>query len=289
MAAAGSDMKRVHISGDTYYVPGITNVCLYRDYMIDPSNNENVDWDHPPEVKYALVSHLHTDHFWNGAKMRAAGAKVYAPRCERSAIENTDINVNGNFCWAVPPEGMRPWYFTSVSCPVDGAIDELDMPLKVVPLPGHTQWQVGFLTPDNVLAAADAIVTKKVWDTKRIVYYTSPDDARRSLEYIRDCGADYVIPSHCSLLSKDEAAELAEVNLKGIDMLEEAVLKVLGREERTTEEMVSGTGCALKIRDDFTMNIVVETTVRAFLFMLSRQNRVRYQLRQHKVYWQAVS
>jgi glyoxylase-like metal-dependent hydrolase (beta-lactamase superfamily II) len=159
---------------------------------------------------------------------------------------------------------MRPWYFTSVSCPVDGAIDELDMPLEVVPLPGHTQWQVGFLTPDNVLAAADAIVTKKVWDTKRIVYYTSPDDARRSLEYIRDCGADYVIPSHCSLLSKDEAAGLAEVNLKGIDMLEEAVLKVLGREERTTEEMVSGTGCALKIRDDFTMNIVVETTVRAF-------------------------
>ena len=76
-------LKPVKVTGDTFYIPGITNVCLYKDYLIDPSNNENVDWDSPMPVKTALISHCHTDHFWNGAKLHARGVKTYAP--EKSA------------------------------------------------------------------------------------------------------------------------------------------------------------------------------------------------------------
>ncbi len=280
-------MKPVKVTGDTFYIPGITNVCLYKDYLIDPSNNENVDWDSPPAVKTALISHCHTDHFWNGAKLHARGVKTYAPREERSMIENTAVNTNGNFCWAVPPESMLPWYFRKVCCPVDDTLDKLKSPLKVVPLPGHTQWQCGFWTPDGVFYVADSMVTKKVWDNKRIVYYTNVPDARKTLETIINSKADFVIPSHGDLLTKDMAVELAEINLKGIDMLEETVIALLGREERTTEEMVSLVGRKLNIRDDFSMNIVCETTVRSFLFMLNQRNQAGYELRGHKIYWKS--
>lgn len=281
-------MKRVRIAGDTFYYPGITNVCLYRDCMVDPGNNENLDWDNPPYVRTAVISHMHTDHFWNGAKIRAHGGRIYAPRHERSAIEDTAVNTNGNFCWAVPPESMLPWFFTKLSCPVDGTLDEMDSLLTVFPLPGHTQWQCGFVTPDRVLIAADAIVTKKVWDTKKIVYYTSISDARRSLQSIIDADVDWVLPSHCELLSKERAIELAEVNLTGIDKLEEIVRSRLGREELTTEEMVSRVAMELKMREDFNMHIVAETTVRSFLYMLCGRGDVGYELRDHKVYWKAL-
>ena len=160
-------------------------------------------------------------------------------------------------------------------------------PIKVIPLPGHSQWQCGFWTPDGVFYVADSMVTKKVWDTKHIVYYTSVPDARKSLESIINSKADFVLPSHGDLLKKDAAVELAEVNLKGIDMLEETVIAILGREERTTEEMVSLVGRKLSIRDDFSMHIVCETTVRSFLYMLNQRNEAGYELRGHKVYWKA--
>ncbi|CAJ37167.1 MBL fold metallo-hydrolase [Methanocella arvoryzae] len=280
-------MKPVHVAGETFYIPGITNVCLYKDYILDPSNNENVDWDSPLPVKTALISHCHTDHFWNGAKLHARGVKIYAPREERSMIENTAVNTNGNFCWAVPPESMLPWYFRKICCPVDDTLDRLVSPIKVVPLPGHSQWQCGFLTPDGVFYVADSMVTKKVWDTKHIVYYTSVPDARKSLETIIRSKAEFVLPSHGVLLNRDQAVELAEVNLKGIDMLEEAVIAILGREERTVEEMVSLVGRKLGIRDDFSMHIVCETTVRSMLYMLNRRKEADYELRGHKVYWKA--
>lgn len=280
-------MEPANISGDTCYVPGITNVLFYKDCLVDPGNCENIDWDNPPRVRLAAITHLHSDHFWNGAKLHSAGTKIYASRSERSAIENTDVNTNGSFCLAVPPQSMLSWFFKKVCCPVDGIIEELQWPLEAIPLPGHTQWQFGFMTPDGVLAAADALIAKKVWDTKKIVFYTSPADARRSLIHILDSGADYIMPAHGDLLNKDQAADLVAVNLRGIDMLEDLVLESLGKDERTTEEMVSSVACTLKMRDDFTMHSIAETTVRAFLHMLNEENRVRYELRGHKVYWQA--
>ena len=279
-------MKPVKITGDTCYVPGITNVMIYKDVMVDPSNNENIDWDNIDGFGSAFITHGHTDHFWNGAKLRSKGTKIYAPRDERGFIENTELNTNGIFCWAKPPDSMLPWFFKGNPCPVDGTIESLeDMPLKAVPLPGHTQWQVGYMTPDGVLMVSDAVVTEKIWETKRMVYYTSPMLARDTLEYIMDSDAEWILPSHGELMSKDDAIELCEVNLHGIRSIEKAVVEVLGRGESSTEDMVYGVAMKLKVRNDFSMHLIAETTVRSFLHMLYNRGVVDYRLIDHKVLW----
>jgi len=282
------------ISGDTYYVPGTTNVCIYGDYVVDPGKNENVDWEHPEtsfgrKVSIALVSHGHNDHFWNAANLRGKGVKVFSPRGERPMIEDIDVHMNAFFLGVKPPEGMRPWYFKGTPCPIDGVVEELDMPLKTVPLPGHTEWQTGFMTPDGVLLAVDAIVDKKMWETKGIVYHTSIPDVRRSLNVIMDSDAEFVLPSHTSLLTSDEAVELAEINLKGIDRLEHIVLDSLDREGVSTEETVSRVCLALKLKENFTMHLVGETTVRAFLHDLFERKAVDYELKGHKVLWRKTN
>ena len=282
------------VSGDTYYVPGTTNVCIYGDYVIDPGKNENVDWDHPEvsfgrKVSVALITHGHNDHFWHAADLRGKGVRICSPREERPMIENIDVHMNAFFLGVRPPEGMRPWYFKGTPCPVDVTVEELDMPLKAVPLPGHTEWQTGFMTPDGVLLAADAIVDKKIWDSKGIVYYTGMSDVRRSLHAIMDSDAEWVLPAHTPLLTKDDAMELAEINLKGIDRLERIVLDSLDREGVTTEEAVSRVCLELKLKENFTMHLVGETTVRAFLHDLFERKAVDYELKGHKVLWRKTS
>jgi glyoxylase-like metal-dependent hydrolase (beta-lactamase superfamily II) len=283
-------MKLVHITGDTFYVPGITNIGVYQDYVIDPGKNENVDWERPEtsfgrKFAVALVTHGHNDHFWHAADVRDRGARVYAPRDERPMIENIDVHMNGFFLGVRPPEGMKPWYFKGTPCPVDGAVEDLSMPLTAVPMTGHTNWQQGFMTPDGVLMPADAIVDKKVWDLKGIVYYTSIPDARRSLKAIMDTTAEFVLPSHTPLLNKDEAIALAEINLRGLDRLEGIVMDSLDHEGVSTEEAVSRVCLALKLKEDFNMHLVGETTVRAFLHDMYERKAVDYELTGHKVLW----
>jgi len=283
-------LKLVKITGDTFYIPGMTNIGVYKDYVIDPGKNENVDWERPEtsfgrKVPFALITHAHNDHFWHAADLRNKGTKIYAPRGERPMIENIDIHTNTFFFGVKPPEGMKPWYFKGTPCIIDGLTEELDSPLKAIPLNGHTDWQVGFMTPDGVLMAGDAIVARKVWENPGIVYYTNIPDARRTLKYLMDCDADFVMPSHTEVLTREEATKLAQANLDGLDHLEHIILDVVDKEGISIEETVSRVCIALKMRDEFSVHLVGETTVRAFLHALYGEGIVDYELTGHKVLW----
>jgi glyoxylase-like metal-dependent hydrolase (beta-lactamase superfamily II) len=283
-------MKLVKLCGDTYYVPGLTNIGVYGDYVIDPGKNENVDWEKPEvsfgrAIRYALITHGHNDHFWHASDLRNRGAKVYAPAGERPMIESIDIHVNGFFLWVKPPEGMKPWYFRGTPCPVDGPVEEPDMPLKIVPLPGHTDWQAGYMTPDGVLMAGDALAAKKAWEKAFIVYNTSVPLTRRTLKELMDTDADMVLPSHTEPLTREETVELAEANLKGLDRVENAVLNAISGSGLSTEEVVSKVCLGFKLREDFNVQLVAETVVRSFLYSLYDDGSVDYELKGHKVLW----
>jgi glyoxylase-like metal-dependent hydrolase (beta-lactamase superfamily II) len=285
-------MKLVHIAGDTFYVPGMTNVCIYKDYVIDPGKNRHVDWARPEAsfgrpISRALVTHAHEDHFWHAGDLRDKGTAIYAPSGERAMIEDIAIHTNGFFLWVKPPEEMKPWYFRGRSCPVDGTVEGLEMPLKVVPLPGHTDAQAGYLTPDGVLVAADSMVAKDVWDTTGIFYFTDVPETRRTLKGIMDntAGADWVLPTHTELLTPGQAAELAEVNMRGLDRLERLVLDAAGQKGASTEAVTTRVCLALDMKDEFSVHLVGETIVRAFLHSLYEAGAIDYELKGHQVLW----
>jgi glyoxylase-like metal-dependent hydrolase (beta-lactamase superfamily II) len=283
-------LKLVHVAGDTYYVPGLTNVGVYKDYVIDPGKNERVDWARPAasfgrKISAALITHGHNDHFWHASDLQTRGTKVYAPRDERPMVENIDVHMNGFFLWARPPEGMKPWYFRGTPCRLDGIVEGLDMPLKVIPLEGHTDWHTGYMTPDGVLMAGDSIVDKKVWETTGIVYNTNIPRTRQTLREIMDTDADFVVPAHARAVSKDEAVEQAEGNLQGLDRLEHIILDSLDKQGVSTEDIVCRVSHVLSLRDVFNDYLVCETVVRAFLFALEKDGVVDYELKGHRVLW----
>jgi glyoxylase-like metal-dependent hydrolase (beta-lactamase superfamily II) len=200
-------------------------------------------------------------------------------------IESIDIHVNGFFSWVKPPDGMKPWYFRGKPCPVDGPVEGLEMPLKIIPLPGHTDWQAGYMTPDGVLMAGDALAAKKAWEKAGIVYNTNILQTRLTLLSLMNTDADKVLPAHTELLNREEAMELAEINLRGLDREESAVLDALDKDGCSTEAIVSTVCQAFKLKDEFNVHLVGETVVRAFLHSLYEEGTVDYELKGHRVMW----
>jgi glyoxylase-like metal-dependent hydrolase (beta-lactamase superfamily II) len=286
-------MKLANIHGDTYYVPGKTNVGVYNNYVIDPGKNDDVEWAHPNaffgrKITAALITHGHDDHFWHASALRSQGIHIYAPKGERAMIEDLDVHTNGFFLWVKPPEGMKPWYFRAERCPLDGFVEDLDMPLEIVPLPGHTDFQSGFMTPDGVLFAGDALVAKEQWDSKGIFYFTNVNETRATLKRLLDTDADWVLPTHVAPLTGEQASELAGVNLEGLDRLERVILGCMDKDGLSTETITSKACVALKMKDEFSIHLTGETTVRAFLHALYEAKVVDYELKDHRVLWRIV-
>ncbi len=283
-------MKLVRIAGDTYFVPGLTNVGVYGEYAIDPGKNERIDWADPERafgrrLSYAVITHGHHDHFWHAADLRGKGARIYAPRGEVPRIEDISVLADGFFQWVRPPEGMKPWYFKGNPCKVDGFVEGVEMPLKAVPLPGHTDRHTGYVTPDGVLLAGDAIASKDAWEKAGIVYNTDIPRTRRTLKGIMDMDIDWVLPAHAGPLSREEAAEAAEANLRGIDRLERLVVEVVDGSGVSTEDAICGVSRKLELEGTFNVHLVAQTVVRAMLHSLYEEGVVGYELKGHKVLW----
>jgi hypothetical protein len=89
-------------------------------------------------------------------------------------------------------------------------------------------------------------------------------------------------------MTGEQASELAEINLEGLDRLERVILDCVDKNGVSTESIVSRACGALKMKDEFSIHLTGETTVRAFLHALYEAGAVDYELKEHRVLWRIV-
>ncbi len=129
--------EAVHIAGDTWYLPGLTNAGLVGSLGIDTGPDEAA-YDGVTLDELA-ITHGHADHFAAAAVLRERGARVYAARDDASLIENPEVNIRGMFSWAKPGDLLVTRLFRGDPCEVDGYLEDWDDPrARPIPLPGHT-------------------------------------------------------------------------------------------------------------------------------------------------------
>jgi hypothetical protein len=274
-------MKLVCIAGDTFYVPGMTNVVVHKDYLIDPGKNDKVDWHRPEntfgrKIAYALITHCHDDHFWHAADMRASGA-LHLRSGHRTAADRRPGH---------PHEGLLH-------------VGQATRGDETLVFPGHALpgrrrgGRAGHAARDRPDAGPhertrrvpDAVVAKDIWETAGVFYFTDIPDTRRTLKSLLDTDADWVLSTHTQLLTKEEAVELADVNLKGLDWPEALIIDAVGKDGSSTETIVSKLCQALNMKEEFSAHLVGETATRAFLHALYESNVIDYELKGHKVLW----
>lgn len=156
-------------------------------------------------VKAVMCTHLHEDHIANNDLLVARyGARIYASAPDISELQSRD----------------------SVSYPVsaiDGA-DALDLEgasIRLLPLPGHTEGQLAYVTPDGVCCVGDAIMTRKPLERAKIPYMDDVDGSMVSMEALRQTDYPFYIIAHKGVVRKEELSALIDRNIqKELDLYE---------------------------------------------------------------------
>jgi glyoxylase-like metal-dependent hydrolase (beta-lactamase superfamily II) len=181
-------MQLTQLNGQTWVIQGGANigVIAYEDrcLIIDSGMDKDAGRDILNQVKKLgltpgalLVTHAHADHF-GGAQylVRQTGLKVYATRVEAAVMSGPILEPLYLFSGAQPPRELQHKFLLAKPCLVDTVLEGNEqaidhIPLRVIPLPGHSIEQVGVAFGDTFFVG-DAFLTPEILDKHRIPFYS---------------------------------------------------------------------------------------------------------------------
>ncbi len=264
----------------TYLLKGSPSTLFYKSqdkvYIVDPGHGKKRVKQLEKAVRelggepVAIVTHFHSDHLavlYQGFEPR----RVLAPRLDLPMIWNGRMRLHYTFGY--PFNGDEEYLlFKAGSVPGAEELDEsIVAPLEIVALPGHTPGQIGVLTPDGVLYAADSIFGSKVLDTYAVPYHADPCTARATLEEIRTIAPklSFLVPSHGPVVSGQDIEAMIDANIKRIDDAWSTIRAILEEKGRATvgelaHELIRKYGSEGSETKPG-LAILVETAVRGFL------------------------
>jgi glyoxylase-like metal-dependent hydrolase (beta-lactamase superfamily II) len=272
--------------GGTLVFPGITNSGWVSGALVDTGPDAAAYADRP--VMHVLITHGHADHFSAAAELRLAGARIVAPREEASLVENPEVNIRGMFSWARPSDEMVTKMFRGEGVVVDQFSDEWrGYGIEVVPLPGHTLGQCGYLTDDGVLFTGDALYERGLWDRHPLPYAIDPGLVRSSLRTIDSLPLDWVVPGHgaAPIPRADVGGHIAHHIARMDDV--SAFLVALLREPQTTEQAIAAVSRHVGLSEIPAQYWLAVTTVKGYLSDLVREGLVAFSVREHAGLWSA--
>jgi glyoxylase-like metal-dependent hydrolase (beta-lactamase superfamily II) len=275
----------IHLVGDTWYVPGLTNCGYMLGLLVDTGTDEAAYVSVP--VDQLIVTHGHADHFACAATVRSAGAQVWAARDDASLVENPDINIRGMFSWAKPSDMLVTKLFRGDPCEVDAYLETWDDPRAVaVPLPGHTLGHTGVLTSDGVLFSGDALYLEDLWERHALPYAIDPAMVAASLARIRELDFEWLVPAHGRPVTRTEADRHIDFHLAQIRDIEEFLRSAL-RTPRTTEEAIALVSAERGLSDNPAQYWLAVTTVKGYLGGLLGRGEIEFYVSDHAGWWHA--
>lgn len=282
-----SPLGAQHISGDTYFIGGVTNSGFVAGLVVDTGPDESAY--EGAVVDTLAITHGHADHFACGAALRDRGAKVMAGRDDAALVENPDINIRGMFSWAKPTDTLVTRLFRGTPCPVDVEVSAWsDERARAIPLPGHTLGHTGLVTADRVLFTGDALYQRELWERHPLPYAIDPSMVAQSIETIRALDFDWLVPGHGELVDRATAEIDIDFHLAQIRAVEELLLTSL-RKPHTTEEAVALVSAKRGLSENPAGYWLAVTTVKGYLGNLLERGLLEFSVENHAGVWRTAS
>lgn len=286
------------------YVPGGVNIGVIRlddkqVLLVDTGLNDStarkvLRWIKEAidsDVVGVLTTHGHADHFGAHAfVVKRTGARIFAPEHDAAVIRNPLLQPIFLFGGADPMDTLRTKFLLAEASPVDeilhaGSQRIMGAEVEVVPLPGHSMNQVGFLV-DGVFFCADVVFPAAAIEKYRIPYLYGLTDHLASLEYGRSIACNVVIPGHGPAEQSYEGPY--ERNREVIDRVLLAMLDVL-------DGSLSGDAVAAAVyrkldvpMKDHAGYFLLRPTISAYLSHLHRQGEVELDIEGGAALWRRV-
>jgi glyoxylase-like metal-dependent hydrolase (beta-lactamase superfamily II) len=282
----GSPRGPIHIAGDTFCIPGLTNSGIIEGLVID--TGPDVAAYDGARIDALAITHGHADHFSCGAALRNRGAVVVTARDDAALVENPDINIRGMFSWAKPGDMLVTKLFQGTPCPVDTEVERWTDPrATAVPLPGHTLGHTGYLTRDGVLFTGDALYQRALWTRHPLPYAIDPDMVALSLETIRSLDFEWLVPGHGELSDRATAEADIDFHRSQIDAVKELLLTEL-RAPHTTEEAIALVSARRGLTSNPAGYWLAVTTVKGYLGNLLGAGLLEFAVENHTGMWRSA-
>jgi glyoxylase-like metal-dependent hydrolase (beta-lactamase superfamily II) len=284
------DLELKLLVGSTYVAQGPTNVGVFasegKAVLIDSGNEDDAGRKilracgaAGLEVSCIANTHSNADHCGANAFVQArTNCRIAAPRIETSFIESPSLEPA--FLWGgFPLPALRNKFLVAKSSRVS---DFLEPPclvpgtgIEVLPLPGHYVGMVGYLTPDRVFFAADAMASAAILEKYKYYYVYDVAAHVATLDAIASMDADWFVPSHAEP-TRDGGA-LAAINKAKIFEVGERILDLcgsFGSGPTTPDALIAGLAASYGLELNHTQYALLGSTLRSYVAWLADRSLV---------------
>jgi len=296
-------MELKKLRGRTYYIPGATNVGVYRyrnglctlvdTGLYNATGRKIIDVleDNNLKVKYIINTHAHPDHFGanNFIKEKYPGAFIAASGKERIFMENCLLE-QIVFYGASPMPGLSTRILKAHDTEVDievseGVIELENKKFEIILLEGHTIGQIGVATEDSVLFCGDSFFSEDKMEKYPFPFVFDVGAHLKTLEFLLDTNYECYMISHCDT-PLDNPKPLIQKNIENVNNNLQIILDFLAQpltREDLTELIIKNYDIPMNISQYF----ITISSVGAFLSYLLEKQLINMDIIDGKMYFYA--
>jgi glyoxylase-like metal-dependent hydrolase (beta-lactamase superfamily II) len=271
----------VQVQGNSFYCNGKnavgvivnpqTNAAILIDSGLDDTTAKQIDYalnEHRFVIKAIINTHSHADHCGGNAyfQKKYPNLAIYATSWEKPFIENCFLEPSTFTAAAQPFSDLRNKFLEAANSHVTHVLDfqehslEIEgIPLRIIPLPGHSYGMVGVATADKVLYSGDALFGNETLEKHGMLYYTNIADTLESLYKVQKISQESftTVLYHGGPQDKLALFSLIEKHVQIINGISEVILKKLEDQTSISFELL--------LSEMIVENKVPENTIQYFL------------------------
>lgn len=288
----------INIINNTYYIKSSTNIGVFKIndkeiILIDSGTDKDCGKKikklmdkNGLSVKYIYNTHSHADHIGaNNYLQDIYNCEIFNMPIENYFVNNPELEAALLYGAHPLKELNHKFLSASKSFSHEFTKDNLVKNIKLLNLPGHSLNMCGFLTSDNVAFLGDALVSEDIIKKYSITYLYDVALSLDTLEYLKTLKADYYIISHGEIT--DNISNLVDINLMQIQKIIKDIIN-LTKEEITFESLLSKMFALYNIRFTYLQNVLIGSTLKAYLSYLIEQNKLIYILKDNSIYYKSI-
>ena len=234
-----NDREIVLVDSGKHYDPGL--VSFFR--AVDVS------------VYAVLQTHLHEDHVANNRILISRfGTRIITHRNEVEVVRSERMLRDS---WIVmKPETMDKYlrtYSYNIES-IESGQEEIalrDSLFKIVPLHGHSEGHLGFVTPDGVLCTGDAILSPAMVQYSKMPYFENIGRSIESMNRLLQTDYPYYALAHMEIIERRDLPGLVKKNLALLERIHADMLELIN-DPVTLDELVVSVmyGLGIRFRDE---------------------------------------
>jgi glyoxylase-like metal-dependent hydrolase (beta-lactamase superfamily II) len=288
----------LHLAGDSWLLPGPTNIGVYADgpsaFLVDSGNDKDAgrkilkllaekEWI----LKAIINTHSNADHIGaNNYLQGMTDCEIWATRGESAFIETPLLE--SSLLWGgFPYLELRSKFFEAKPSRVTRVLDPTtgtDGHFTFLPLPGHYVDMVGVLTKDGVFYLGDSVFGENILEKYKIPFIYDVQAFKTSLDRIASTEALYYVPSHGEACASVKS--LIGANREKVEEVEMKLVRILEK-PAAFEEILAELCADFGITLDYGQYVLVGSTLRSFLSYLRNEGKAGFSFENNKMLWTA--